>query len=53
MKLNTDKCYALLNSQRPNTIKIGNLCIKNSSCEMMLGKNLDYKLKFTNHIDEN
>ena len=52
MKLNADKCYVLLNSQRPNTIKIGNLCIKNSSCETMLGKNLDYKLKFTNHIDE-
>ena len=52
MKLNTDKCYVLLNSQRPNTIKIGNLCIKDSSCETMLGKNLDYKLKFTNHIDE-
>ena len=30
MKLKTDKCHVLLNSQRP---KIGNLCIKNSSCE--------------------
>ena len=52
MKLNTDKCHVLLNSQGPNTIKIGNLCIKNSSCEKMLGINFDYKLKFTNHIDE-
>ena len=52
MKLNTDKCHALLNSQGPNTIKIGNLCIKNSSCENMLSINFDYKLKFTNHIDE-
>ena len=52
MRLNTDKCHVFLNSQGPNTIKIGNLCIKNSSCEKMLGINFDYKLKFTNHIDE-
>ena len=51
MKLNTDKCHVLLNSQGPKTIKIGNLCIKNSSCEKMLGINFDYKLKFTNHIE--
>ena len=52
MRLNTDKCHVLLNSQGPNTIKIGNLYIKNSSCENMLGINFDYELKFTNHIDE-
>ena len=52
MKLSTDKCHVLLNSQGPNTIKIGNLCIKDSSCGKMLGINFDYKLKFTNHIDE-
>ena len=52
MKLNTDKCYVLLNSRRPNTIKIGNLCVKNFSCEKMLGINFNYTLKFTNHIDE-
>ena len=52
MKLNTDKCRVLFNSQGPNTIKIGNLCIKNSSCEKTLGINFDYKLKFTNHIDK-
>ena len=52
MKLNTDKCHVLLNSQGPNTIKIGNLCIKNSSCEKMLGINFDYMQKFTNDIDE-
>ena len=52
MKLNADKGHILLNSQGPNTIKIGNLCIKNSSCEKMLGINFDYKLKFTNHIEQ-
>ena len=50
--LNTDKSHVLLNSQGPKTIKIGNLCIKNSSSEKMLGINFDYKLKFMNHIGE-
>ena len=31
MKLNADKCHILLNNQEPNTIKIGNLYINNSS----------------------
>ena len=31
IKPNTYKCHVLLNSQGPNTIKTGNLCIKNSS----------------------
>ena len=48
----TDKFHVLLNSQGPKTINIGNLCIKNSSREKMLGINFDYKLKFTNHIEE-
>ena len=52
MKLNTDKCYVLLNSQGLKSIKIGNLCIKKSSCEKMLDINFDYKLRFTNHIKE-
>ena len=52
MKLNTDKCHVLLISQGPNTIKIGNLFIKTSWCEKMLGINFDYKLKFTNLINE-
>ena len=52
MKLNTDKCQVLLNYKGPITIKIGNSCINNSSCEKLLGINFDYKLKFTIHIDE-
>ena len=52
MKLNTDKYRVLFNSQGFNTIQIGNLCIKNSSCEKMLGITFRYKLKFPNHIDE-
>ena len=52
MKLNTDKCHVLLNSQEPKSIKIGHLCIKKSSCGKMLDINFDYKLRFTNHIEE-
>ena len=52
MKLNVNKYHVLLNSHGPITIKIKNLCIKNSSCEKMFGINCDYNLKFTNHIDK-
>ena len=52
MEINTDKWHVLLNSQEPKTIKKGNLCIKNSSCEKVLGINFDYKLKFMNHIED-
>ena len=50
MRLNTEKCHVLLNSQEPNMVMIGNLCI--TTCKKMLGINFDYQLKFTNHIDE-
>ena len=33
MKLNTDKCHLLLNSQEPNTLRIGDLLINNSLSE--------------------
>ena len=52
MKLNAGKCHILLNSRGPYTIKIRNLCIKNSLCEKMLRINFVYKLKLTNHTDE-
>ena len=44
--------FVLLNTQGPNTVKIGNLYIKISSYEKMLGINFDYKLKLTNYIDD-
>ena len=46
MKLNTDKCRLLLNSQEPNTLKIGDLHINNSQSEKLLGITFDCKLKF-------
>ena len=36
MKLNTDKCHLLLNSQEPNTLKIGDLHTNNSLSKKLL-----------------
>ena len=52
MKLNTDKCYLLLNTQDRNFLKIGTFNIKNSFSEKLLGITFDYKLKFSNHIED-
>ena len=39
-----------LNSQEPNTLKIGDLYINNSLNVKLLGITFDCKLKFNNHI---
>ena len=52
MKLNTDKCHVLLNSQEHNTLKIGDLHINNSLSEKLLGITFDYKLKFNKYVKE-
>ena len=46
MKLSIDKCHLLLNSQDPNTSKIGDLPINNSLSENLLSITFDCKLKF-------
>ena len=51
MKLNTDKCHLLLNSQEPNTLKIGDLHMNNSLSEKLLGITFACKLKFNKHIE--
>ena len=48
MKQNTDKCRLLLNSQEPNTLKIGDLHI-NNFCEKLLGITFDWKSKLNKH----
>ena len=50
MKLKTDKCHLLLNSQEPNTLKIGDLHINNSRHKKLPGITFDCKLKFYKHI---
>ena len=51
MKLNTNKCHLLLNSQEPNTLKAGDLLITNSLSENLLGITFYCKLKFNKHIE--
>ena len=51
MKLNTNKCHLLLNSQEPNTLKIGEFHINNSLSEKLLGITFDCKLKFNIQIE--
>ena len=48
MKLNTDKCNLLLNTQDQTFLKIGNFNIKNSFSKKLLG----ITLKFSNHIED-
>ena len=52
IKLNIDKCHLLLNSQEPNTLKIGDLHINNSLSEKLLGITFDCKLKFNKYIED-
>ena len=52
MKLNTDKCHLLLNSQEPNAFEIDDLHINNSLSEELLGITLDCKLKYNKHIED-
>ena len=51
MKLNTDKCHLLLNTQEPNTLKIG-LHINNSLSEKLLDLTFDCKLKFNKRVED-
>ena len=46
MKLNTDNCLVLLNSQGPNLMEVGKSYIRNSSCEKLTGIHFDNKLKY-------
>ena len=52
MKINTDKCHLLLNSQERNTLKIGDLHINSSLSEKLLGITFDCKSKFNKHIKD-
>ena len=52
MKLNTNKCHLLLNSQEPITLKIGDLHINNSLSEKLLGVTFNCKLKFEKQIED-
>ena len=53
IKLNTGKCHLLLNSQEPNTLKIGDLHINNSLSKKLLVITFDYKFELNKHIKDN
>ena len=52
MKLTTDKCHLLSDSQEPNTLTIGDLQINNSLSEKRLGITFDCKFKFNKYIKD-
>ena len=52
IKLTTDKCHLLSDSQEPNTLTIGDLQINNSLSEKRLGITFDCKLKFNKYIKD-
>ena len=52
MKLKTDKCYLLLNSKEPNTLKLGDLHINDSISEKLLDITFDCKLKFNKYLKD-
>ena len=50
MKANADKCHLLVTRDTDVTTKIGELDVKNSREEKLLGVKTDSKLSFENHI---
>ena len=52
MKRYIDKFHLLLNSQKPNALKIGHLHINNSLSEKLLVVTFDCKVIFNKHIED-
>ena len=50
MKANADKCHLLVTRDTDVTAKIGQLDVKNSREEKLLGVKIDSKLSFENHV---
>ena len=46
MKANPDKCYLLISSTSQSELKTGDVTIKSSICEKLLGIKIDNKLRF-------
>ena len=51
MKSNKDKCHLLISCSESITINVDGSIIGKSICEKLLGVNVDYKLKFKEHLD--
>ena len=51
MKANSDKCHLITSKRSFINLKIGNINIKNSTCEKLLGVKVDNRLNFNGHLD--
>ena len=51
MKANSDKFHLITSNQSCMNLKIGNINIENSTCEKLLGVNVENKLNFNEHLD--
>ena len=52
MEFNPGKCHLLISSTSQSGSKIGNVTIKSSICEKLLGIKIDNKLKLNAHVEE-
>ena len=52
MKANPDKCYLLISSTSQSELKTGNVTIKSSICEKLLGIKIDNKLRLSPHVED-
>ena len=50
MKANPDKCHLLTSSTSQSELKIGNVTIKSSICEKLLGIKIDNKLRLNARV---
>ena len=50
MKGNTDKCHLIMSTNNTPKLKVGDSLIKTSTCEKLLGVEIDCKLTFDNHV---
>ena len=51
MKAKKDKCHLLISGSENITINVDGNITKKSICEKLLGLNVDYKLKFNEHLE--
>ena len=51
MKANKDKCHLRISCSENTTINVDGNIIGKRICEKLLGVNVDYKLKFNEHLD--
>ena len=51
MKAKKDKCHLLISGSKNITINVDGNIIQKSICKKHLGLNVDYKLKFNEHLE--